>query len=115
MSQRRTECLLCGGRQGADFRVLLHELARAPATVNKSHIQPEQGTMVPQQNASAFTSPYLHFSRFPGIELHFMNGNEAGNMTGESGGDDLAITPGWSLCTFYTPSHSWDVKMTENG
>lgn len=107
--------MLCGGRQGADFRVLLHELARAPATVNKSHIQPEQGTMVPQQNASAFTSPYLHFSRFPGIELHFMNGNEAGNMTGESGGDDLAITPGWSLCTFYTPSHSWDVKMTENG
>lgn len=44
-----------------------------------------------------------------------MNGNEAGNMTGESSGDDLAITPGWSLCTFYTGSHSWDVKMTGNG
>lgn len=89
--------MLCRGRQGADFSVLLHESARAPATANKSHGQPEPGTMVTQQNATASTSPYLHFSRFPRIELHFMNGNEAGNMTGESGGDDLAITPGWSL------------------
>lgn len=107
--------MLRGGRQGADFIVLLHESAWAPATVNKSHGQPERGMMVPQQNATASTSPYLHFSRFPGIELHFMNGNEAGNMTRESSGDDLAITPGWSLCTFYTGSHSWDVKMIENG
>ena len=70
--------------------------------------------MVPQQNATASTRPYLHFSRFPGIELHFMNGNEAENMTGDSGGDDLAITLGWSLCSLYIGSHSWDVKMTEN-
>lgn len=71
------------------------------------------GTMVPQQNATASTSPDLHFSRFPGIGLHFMNGNEAGNMTGESTRDDLAITPPWSLCTFYTGSHSCDVKISE--
>lgn len=94
--------------------MLLHESAQAPATVNNSHGQRERGKMVPQKNATASTSPYLHFSRFPGIELHFMNGNEAGNMTGESAGVDLAITPGWSLCTFYNGSHSWDVKMTEN-
>lgn len=42
-----------------------------------------------------------------------MNGNEAGNMTGESTRDDLAITPRWSLCTFYTGSHSCDVKISK--
>lgn len=103
-SQRRTECLLCSGRQGADLACSCMSRRQAPATVNKSYGQPERGTAVPQQNFTSCTSLYLHFSRFPGIELHFMNGNEAGNMNGESGGDDLAITPGWSLCTFYTGS-----------
>lgn len=42
-----------------------------------------------------------------------MNGNEGGSFTGESTRDGLAITRGWSICTFHSGSHGCDMKMRE--
>lgn len=45
-----------------------------------------------------------------------MNGNEGGSFYWrESTRDGLAITLGWSICTFHTGSQGCDVKMRGNG
>lgn len=61
MSHRRRECLLCSGCQGADFIVLLHESSQAPATVNKSHGQPERGHNGPPAECHCLHQPRFAF------------------------------------------------------